>query len=430
MLAYNTRIVLIGVSLLGLAAGVVGAFMLLRKRSLVGDAVSHATLPGICLAFVAMVLAGGTGKWLPGLLVGALFSGLAGMGLIILLRRATRLREDALLGIVLSVFFGLGTAMLSMILKSKAGNVAGLESFIYGKTASMVASDAIMIGVVALTTVIASVVLFKEFSLLCFDSDYAAAQGWPVTPLDFALMGMVVVVTVIGLQAVGLILVIALLITPAAAARFWTNRLPNLVGIAGAIGAVSGAVGAAVSATIPKMPAGAVIVLTATAFFVFSLFFGIRRGLLVRWLGGARLSRQIAREHLLRAIWELAEHEDAHTVAVKDLLSERSWTPRQLRSLLRQAENAELVVRLGHRYKLTAQGRSEARRIVRNHRLWELYLITHADVATARVDRGADRIEHVLGTALVDQLEELLRKEGRLDQLPSSPHPLPPPAQG
>ena len=140
MLAYNTRIVLIGVSLLGLAAGVVGAFMLLRKRSLVGDAVSHATLPGICLAYVAMVLGGGTGKWLPGLLLGALISGLAGMGLIILMRRTTRLREDAALGVILSVFFGLGAAMLGMIQKSRSGHAAGRPSTGTSRTSSVSSS--------------------------------------------------------------------------------------------------------------------------------------------------------------------------------------------------------------------------------------------------------------------------------------------------
>ena len=423
---YNTRVVLLGVSLLGVASGVVGAFMLLRKRSLLGDAVSHATLPGICLAYMAMVMAGGSGKYLPGLLLGALLSGLLGMLTVMLLRSVTRLREDAALGVVLSVFFGLGVALLRMSQKMKTGSAAGLESFIYGKTASMLASDAWLIGTVALVVVIGSIVLFKEFTLLCFDQGYAASQGWPVTVLDLILMTMVVIVTVIGLQAVGLILVIALLIIPAAAARFWTERLSVMVLISGMIGACSGAVGAMVSATIPKMPAGALIVLVAAGFFVVSVLLGAKRGLLVRWVGHRRLSRKIGREHVLRALFELAEAAGGARMGVDEqaLMVVRSWNRRRLRRLLRDAEHNGYVACRSGLWYLTKDGKSEANRVVRNHRLWEMYLMTHADVAAARVDQGADRIEHVLGTALVDQLEQLLQVDGLHNPLPHSPHPI------
>ncbi|MDE0839605.1 MAG: metal ABC transporter permease, partial [Kiritimatiellae bacterium] len=134
---YNTRVVVIGTVLLGIAAGMIGTFMLLRKRALMGDAVSHATLPGIGIAFLVMAAHGGTGRWLPGLLLGAVISGLIGMGSVLLVRSQSRLKEDAALGIVLSVFFGLGVAILGIIQQLSLGHAAGLESFIYGKTASM-----------------------------------------------------------------------------------------------------------------------------------------------------------------------------------------------------------------------------------------------------------------------------------------------------
>ena len=217
---YNTRVVVVGTMLLGLAAGIIGTFMLLRKRSLMGDAISHATLPGIGIAFIVMSQYGGSGKFLPGLLLGAFVFGLIGMGLILSIRKFTRIKEDAALGIVLSVFFGLGISILGIIQKMSTGHAAGLESFIYGKTASMLASDAKLIAVAAIVIVSFSVFLYKEFTIICFDQEYAAAQRWPVFSLDVLMMILVVFVTVIGLQAVGLILIIALLIIPPASARF------------------------------------------------------------------------------------------------------------------------------------------------------------------------------------------------------------------
>ena len=281
---YNTRVVILGTSALGTACGVIGSFMLLRKRSLMADSVSHATLPGICLAFIIMVQFGGSGKWLPGLLLGGLVSGLIGMGLVLLLRSYTRVKEDAALGIVLSCFFGLGVALLGLIQKMSRGSAAGLESFIYGKTASMLSSDAMLIGAVAALCLLVCATLFKEFTLLCFDQDYATSQGFPAGLLDVTLMSLVVLTTVIGLQAVGLILVIALLIIPPAAARFWTHSLRNLTLISAAVGAFGSAFGAAVSAVVPKLPAGAIIVVTYSSLFLLSMLFGKTNGIFIRFL--------------------------------------------------------------------------------------------------------------------------------------------------
>ena len=308
---YNTRVVVTGTTVLGLAAGVLGCFALLRKRALMGDALSHATLPGIGIAFMAAVNAGASGKSLPLLLAGATISGLLGLACILLIRNLTRLKEDTALGIVLSVFFGVGVAVLGVAQRMGGGHSAGLESFIYGKTASMTAADAALISAVAVIVLAACVLLFKEFRVLCFDAAYARTQGWPVVLLDVAMMTLIVAVTVIGLQAVGLILVIALLIVPAAAARFWTERLGAMTVIAGVFGALSGLIGSAVSALLPNLPSGAMIVLTGAAMFLFSMAFGSARGVLVRWLNRRAFENKVRRQHLLRAAYELIESGEA-----------------------------------------------------------------------------------------------------------------------
>ena len=422
----NSRVVAIGVMLLGAVGGAVGSFLLLRKRSLMGDAVSHATLPGIGIAFMVMAFAGGSGKSLVGLLIGAAISGVLGMGLVLTIRHVSRIKEDAALGIVLSVFFGLGVAVLGLVQTMKQGSAAGLESFIYGKTASMLLIDAKVIAISAVVVGFWSVALFKEFELLCFDQEFAASQGWPVIAIDVVMMGLVVAVTVIGLQAVGLILVIALLIIPPAAARFWTDHLPRMMIASIVIGALSGLLGAWASASFSDLPAGAVVVMAAGFFFLISFVFGPARGVVGRVVRSVSLKRRIGHQHVMRALFELGSSEvsgNRRGAMFAELVAERSWSAGALRRLLKREEGAGHVRRVGaDRWWLTERGLAEARRVVRNHRLWELYLITHADIAPSHVDRDADEVEHVLGAEMVDRLEALLRSEAEPLAVPASPH--------
>jgi manganese/zinc/iron transport system permease protein len=431
---YNTRVVVLGTSLLGLAAGTIGSFTLLRRRALMGDALSHATLPGLALAFVVGAAWGTGGKSLPWLLTGAAASGLVGVATILLIRNLSRVKEDAALGVVLSVFFGLGIAMLGLVQQMRTGYAAGLEAFIYGKTASMVASDAWLIGTAGLACAAISGLLFKELRLLCFDEGFAASRGFPTVALDLLLMAMVVVVTIIGLEAVGLVLMIAFLVTPAAAARFWTQRMTRMTWLSALLGAASGLVGSAMSAILPRLPSGAMIVLVATGFFLFSMIFGSARGILVRGLRRYRLNAQVDRRHLLRGIYEFLEGNLAlprdgvaapPPVDFRDLLQTRSWSAGRLRREVARARRAGLVeAAADDELRLTARGLKEAARLVREHRLWEIYLTTHADIATSQVDRDADTIEHVLEPGMIAKLEGLLAAQQTAAAMPKSVHPI------
>ena len=434
---YNTRVVIIGATLLGLAAGLVGTFLLLRKRALLSDAISHATLPGIALAFMLMSVVLGNGKNLVGLIAGAAIFSVLGTTSVIVIQKYSRLKDDAALGIVLSVYFGLGIALLGLATRMESGNAAGLSSFIYGKTASMLFFDAMLIALTALTTIVFCILFFKEFTLICFDADYGATEGWPVMRLDFLMMGLVVVVTVIGLQAVGLILVVALLIIPAAAARFWTFRLRQMLWLSGVFGALSGMLGSGISALMANLPAGAVIVLTASAVFLFSMTLGTARGLLRLVIERYRLHKRILRENLLRDLYEwnesihAASGDQSFTIKsqapgpnIGDLLLRRSWSKRQLLRTIGSLKAAkELYLDDDSRLLFTDQGMLTAKDIVRKHRLWEAYLISHADVATGTVDLSADRIEHVLDDNIISRLEELF-PDVNPSELPKSPHAL------
>lgn len=418
---YNTRVIFSGVTALGACGGLVGTFLLLRKRSLLSDTVSHSTLPGIALAFLGAEAMGISGRSLPLLLAGASITGALGMGAVAAIRAHSRVKDDAALAIVLSVFFGLGISLLVIIQQLPTGNAAGLAHYIYGKAASMTLSDARLILFASLAVAFVCAALFKELKLLCFDASYARTQGWPTAALDLVLMGLVVAVTVIGLQAVGLLLVVALLIIPSAAARFWSHRLGVTLLLAASIGAISSLLGVAASALFPKLPAGAVIVLAAVVCFIVSLVFGARRGLLVRWLEHRHVAARVAQQHLLRAVYEWCESQAAPgvsdpvhlldvSVPVADLAAVNHWSPRQLSRLLRLGEAEKLAVSnpRNQTCQLTAWGKLEARRVTRNHRLWEAYLLHYADVAPQHIHHNADQIEHVVEPHIVNELEELL----------------------
>ena len=430
---YNTRLVVICTILLGCACGLMGGFLLLRKRSLMGDTLSHATLPGVGLSFMLLVALGGDGKSLPILLAGAGITGVIGCAAVLFIREQTRIKDDAAMGIVLSVFFGAGVAILGVIQRMPEGSAAGLESFIYGKTASMVMSDFQIFVFITVCVITCSFLLFKEFRLLCFDENFAAVLGWPVKFLDILLLALITAVTVAGLQAVGLILIIAFLITPAAAARFWTNQLDRMLMLSALIGAASGWIGASLSAFFPRLPAGTVIVLVAALFFVVSMLIGTERGVMIRFLRQSQLEKRMGRQHLLRALYEILEGGRVteeliiRTVPFRQILGRRTWSDRHLRYYIRRAYNEGLVEapNKADSILLTETGLVEAKQATRNHRLWEMYLIEYADVATSRVDRDADMVEHILGDKMVMRLENKLqayRTAGSL--VPQSPHPI------
>ena len=426
---YTTLIVVGSTTLLGIAAGIIGSFLLLRKRSLMGDALSHATLPGIGIAFAVMVAAGGSGKHLGGLLLGAAISGLLGVLVMFLIRNTTRLRDDVAMGLVLSVFFGIGVAILGMV--QELPNAAGLEAYIYGKPASIVASDFKLIAGMAIFTSLATTLLYKELTLLCFDENFARSQGWPIGWLDLLLLTLVTAITVVGLQAVGLILIIAMLITPPTAARFWTHNLTKMMLLSAVIGGVSGGLGTFISAWAPRMPAGAVIVLVAAAIFLASMIFAPAKGVLARRFRRRRLRLKVDRQHLLRAIYELLEAELApssiinHSIPVTDPLRKRTWSKVEIERIARLArKRGDLEPPSGQELCLSESGFGEAARITRNHRLWEMYLVTHADIAPSHVDRDADMVEHILEADLVRRLEEALRRSNTWVPVPDSPHRL------
>ncbi len=392
-LGYNATLVAIGASLLGVSAGVTGTFLFLRKRALVSDAISHATLPGVCLAFMLLVALGGDGRNLLGLLTGSAVSAWVGLLCLNWLTRHTRLAEDAAIGAVLSVFFGFGIVLLTVIQTMGVGRQAGLEGFLLGSTAGMLWADALIIAIGGAATLVLVMILRRPMTLVAFDPEYAAARGLPVHRIDLAMMGLVMAVTVVGLKIVGLILIVALLIIPPVTARFWSERSDRVVLLAGLAGGLAGYIGAALSATAPNLPTGPIIVLVSFAFFVLSLFLAPVRGVLAAVLRHLRFQRRV---HIRQGLLALAQ-------------GQKIYEPLTLRLL----RHADLVRADG---VATDAGKARAAKALRDEKRWEVVRADQAHEATAALYDGLRDIETVLTK---DQIAEIDHRIGGPQGVPA-----------
>ncbi|MFI2855872.1 metal ABC transporter permease [Paenibacillus sp. JSM ZJ436] len=278
-LSPNTQWVLLSTLILGMAAGMIGCLAYWKRQSLMSDALSHAALPGVVIAFALTGV-----KSLPVLLIGAAISSLLGALMIQGIRSSSRIKEDTAMGIILSVFFGFGIMMLTLVSRSAGGSQSGLDGFIFGQAASMVRQDVyIMLGM-AVLVILVVFIGFKEWKLFLFDPGFAKGLGLSARWMNNIYLSVLVLVIVIGIQAVGVILMAALLIIPAVSARYWSHSFKTMVVTSGLFGGMAGMSGSLLSSMGSGWPTGPFVVLTSSAIFLVSLVFGAEKGLLVQAL--------------------------------------------------------------------------------------------------------------------------------------------------
>jgi manganese/zinc/iron transport system permease protein len=407
----NVRFVLFGSLLIGATGGLLGCFAVLRQRSLVGDALAHAALPGVALAFL---LTGS--KALPVLITGAAISGIIGVLVIQLIVQQTRIKADAAIGIVLSVFFGIGIVLLTHIQRSSAGNQSGLDKFLFGQAAAMVNDDLKVMSVLAGLIILCVVLFYKEFKALIFDPGFLQVSGFSARLVDLLLMGLIVLTVMVGLQAVGVVLIAAMLITPAVAARFWSERLGKMLILSTLFGGLSGAFGTFISSLAPRIPTGPVMVLVATFFFVISALFAPQRGLLARWRRERQNAARESRQHFLRACFELMEQlEEKRPLALGEIAARLGWEERRTERMARRLRRAGSIVGRDDGWELSSRGFEEGLFVVKSHRLWEHYLYYRSILTADHVDRPADEVEHLLTPEIIARLEEILVREKGID---------------
>jgi manganese/zinc/iron transport system permease protein len=402
----NIRYVTFGSMLLAASSAIVGCFTLLRKRALVGDAVAHAVLPGVCLAFM---LSGNKNPVI--LLIGAFVTGWLSLIIMDIITTKTRIKEDTAIGLVLSVFFGFGILLLTSIQHAGNASQSGLDKFLFGKAASLVGIDLITFSTVAVVLLAAIILFYKELKLLCFDPQYARTIGFPVRALELVLTTLTVLAVVVGIQAVGVVLMAAILITPAAAARFWTDRLGYMLLIAAAIGAFSGLSGAFVSYAAPAMPTGPWIVMIVSVIAILSFGIAPKKGWLARLQRQRRNRQLITEENILKLMFHFGElNEDFfESRTITQMQEKRNIPRRNLLSGLRRLKRQGFVTKSNKgSWQLTPEGKEKGRRVVRLHRLWELYLTQYLNIASDHVHEDAETIEHILTPELEAKIQEQL----------------------
>jgi manganese/zinc/iron transport system permease protein len=400
----TVRIVSLGTVFLAMSASVVGTFAFLRKRALVGDAIAHAILPGIAIAFM---LSGTKNPVV--LMVGALISGWLATWAMEYITEKTKLSNDTAVALVLSVFFGIGIMLLTHIQHSGSGNQSGLDQYLFGKAAGMTEQDLWTYSVVAVLLLTVVLSLYKELKVYSFNPDFAAVSGLPVKAIRRILNLVTVLAIAIGIQSVGVVLMAALLITPAAAARAWTSSLKIMLILAALIGGISGLSGSLISYLSPAMPTGPWIVMTLSIITLLSLFFAPKRGALSRLLKQRRHSEKILNENLLKVFYKLSVEgklEQAGLI-VDELQAERAINKSDFAAAIRRLKRKNWLLAEGEKLKLSSIGLVEAKRVVRLHRLWEMYLSQRLNLKEDHIHPNAESMEHIISP----ELEALLLKE-------------------
>ncbi|HYC72704.1 MAG TPA: metal ABC transporter permease [Opitutaceae bacterium] len=401
----SVRYAVCGAVLLGVCCGVLGGFVVVRKMALMGDTLSHAVLPGVALGFLWNL-----SKDPVAIFVGATLAGLLGTGMVRAITHTTRLKEDAALGLVLASFFAAGACLVTMIQRLPTGSKSGVDKFLFGQAAAINSGDVWLM--LAVTVLVLGLVglFYKELLIVSFDGGFARASGLPVAWIDRGLMLLLAFSVVIALQAVGAVLVSAMLITPAAAAYLLTDRLHRLLWLAAAFGVAAGVTGAFFSFLGHNLPTGPLMVIGASTVFAGAFFLGPRHGVLARWWRRRDRAARTRRENTLKSLYRIGEEADfaAEGATLTELARLRKETLEDAQRLATDLVRHGLATQSDDLVYFTPAGRQRAAEIVRNHRLWELYLTNSANIAADHVHEDAEKIEHVLGEEVVRDLERRL----------------------
>ncbi len=426
----SVRMVLLGTILMGLSCGIMGGLIVTRRLSLFGDTLSHAVLPGVAVGFL---WSQSKDSW--AILAGATVAGFLGVALISLLMKTSRIRQDSALGLVLSGFYALGICMLTRIQKMEFGNQSGIDKYLFGQVVGLSSSDLWTMGFSCLFVLTLTILLYKELLVAGFDSEYARSIGLPVDFLQYLLWLLLAFAVITSLQIIGVVLVSALLVIPAATASLITDKMRAILIWSAMLGCLAGATGAFLSFLGNQLPTGPIIVLVSAAFFLAALFFHPQNGLLFKWFSSRDRNQRIQRENTLKAVYQELESIDfqKETISVSQLAKRRRiGMPQAHRetdalvakryATLHPVEDKLSAPPRPTLLSLTPKGWGTACRIVRNHRLWELYLTNEARYAPDHVHDDAEKIEHVLGEETVRRIERILsnpRKDPHGKLIPS-----------
>jgi len=413
----SIRKVALGALLMGLSCGLIGSYVVTRRLSLFGDTLSHAVLPGIAVGFI---WAGEKDNF--SLLIGAGIAGFAGVCCLSLLKKFTRIHEDSSLGIVLSAFYALGICLLTRIQKVGYTDQSGLDSFMFGQVSALSSNDINGLFITLLMISLFIVFNFRQLLVTGFDPQFSKSIGIPNDFLQFVLWMLIAFCVISSLQLVGVILVSAMLVIPAATASLLARRMKTYLVLSSLLGAGAGISGTFFSFLGKSLPAGPLIVLVSALLFLFILFFRPEKGILFCWLNTRSERSRIIVENTLKAAFQILEQKgfEENEITSLEIMKKRGLSRPEVEKEIQNLTTAGLAtknispidqVSLPSQtvMTLTPKGWEYACRMVRNHRLWELYLTNEAEYEPDHVHEDAEKIEHVLGEKTVRQIERLLQ---------------------
>ncbi|MDA8774364.1 metal ABC transporter permease [Opitutales bacterium] len=411
---YSVQVVVLGVIFMGMGCGLMGGFVVTRKLSLFGDTLSHAVLPGVAVGFLWS-----QSKNSISIIVGAMIAGFLGVFLISLLKKTTKVSLDSALGLVLSGFYALGICLLTRIQKMEFGNQSGIDRYLFGQITGLSNQDVWAMGISCILIVLITTIFYKELLVTGFDQGFARSIGLPVDLIQYFLWMLLAFSVITSLQVVGVLLVSALLIIPAATASIITQKMRSLLLWSALLGMVAGVIGSYLSFLGSQLPTGPLIALTSTLLFILVLFLHPENGLLFKGLRLRGKERKIALENTLKAVYQELEWNkfSRDTVRLGNLAKRRRISMPEMYQEAIHLVNKDFAFLLPVKDKtlpsentlsLSPTGWSEACRIVRNHRLWELYLTNEVQYAADHVHEDAEKIEHVLGDETVRKIERIL----------------------
>ena len=400
---YTLRNVALGGSILGVVSGVLGSFAVLRRESLMGDALSHAALPGVAIAFLL------AGRELGFLLIGAGVASWLGVQFIQSLVNTTRIKQDTAMGIVLTSWFAAGIALLTYIQTRPDASQAGLDAFIFGQAAAIVASDVQLIAIVGFIAFIIIFLFWKEFKLITFDPEFANANGYPIGIIQALLSTLIVVAIVLGLQLAGVILMVGMLIAPGIAARQWTQKLDQMIVLSAVFGAFAGGTGAILSAVDANVPTGPMIIIVAFILVSVSIGFAPERGLLWSTLRQRRHRKHFSEQTILRDIYKYAcDHgNQTYPVPHEFIVGVKG---NHAQKILYRLEGRGYLQQQDETWILTAQGAAIAKDDVQNQKLWDIYRAYGAELRLPLITEDRQKnIRDLLPKIAIEKLEQKLK---------------------
>lgn len=391
-----------------LASSLIGVLIFLKKRSLLSETLSHSTYPGVTLAL--MIAGFFSIREVNAFLVlsGAFAAALLGFAALNYLEKRG-VKEDAALTFVLASFFGIGVTLSSFIQSQFPHSWRNVHAYLYGQVATLTDFYIFFYAGLALIVVLAIFLFFKELQMFLFDRNFAITAKNIMQRMELLFVFLVVIAVVIGMRSVGLILISAMLIAPAIFARAFTDNLKTMFVLAGGLGLFSAMTGNILALTLSSyykisFPTGPTIVLIASVFSVYALLFAPKRGLVFRYFRILNFQFESLKENLLKALWRTVEKKSSFTDLKQITGASKIFVFFALLKLCRK----KAVIKENGIYQLTALGQKAGAKIIRLHRLWEVYLVEYLGVHTEKVHKSAEEIEHILNHDLEKALIELL----------------------